>query len=289
MANLVRELFFGRKINFCSIINIKSGQCGEDCKFCAQSVRHRTQIERYPMMKPAKIEATARQIEKDGAALRLGLVSSGNKLSEKEMAALAETFARLKKSTHLGLCASLGDLDEKQLRLLKKAGLKRYHHNLETSARFFPKVCSTHNFSERKAMVLRSKKMGLEVCSGGLFGLGENWEDRVDLALELRALDVDSVPLNFLSAIPGTPLEKQPPLPPLEILRIIAIFRLILPDKDVRCCGGRVKNLGELQSWMYFAGANSAMTGNYLTTPGRPPAEDLNLLKQLGFSPVHPK
>jgi biotin synthase len=167
--------------------------------------------------------------------------------------------------------------------MLKDSGLSRYHHNLETDEEFFSALCTTHSFKERVETIKIAKEEGLEVCCGGIFGVGETWQARLNLAFKLKELEVDSIPLNFLNPIKGTPFENITPLHPLEILRIIAIFRFIHPKREIRICGGREVNLRDLQSWMYYAGADGAIIGNYLTTLGRPPEEDLKLIKDLGL------
>jgi biotin synthase len=191
---------------------------------------------------------------------------------------------RIRSEALLAPCASLGRLDEPGLRLLKDAGLARYHHNLESSRTFFPHLCTTHTWDERLATLRAAQAAGLEVCSGGLFGAGETWEDRVDLALALRDLGVQQVPINFLNPIPGTPLENQPRLAADEGLRLIAIYRLLLPTATLRLCGGRPTTLGERQAEMFHAGANALMTGDYLTTAGLSPDADRALVANLGLT-----
>ncbi len=199
------------------------------------------------------------------------------------MEKICAALGRIAEQTSISRCASLGNLTPDMIRQLKEAGLTRYHHNLETSENFFPHVCSTHSYQERLDTVRLIKRAGLELCCGGIFGLGEDMGDRLELAFTLRELGADSVPLNFLTPISGTPLEAQLPLIPREILKIIALYRFILPDKDIKVCGGREANLRDLQSWIYYAGANGSLLGNYLTTTGKPAAEDLQMIKDLGL------
>ncbi|HCX89131.1 MAG TPA: biotin synthase BioB, partial [Deltaproteobacteria bacterium] len=187
----------------------------------------------------------------------------------------------------IGRCASLGTLTRETARDLKKAGLERYHHNLETSESFFPKICTTHSYKERVNTIKIAQEEGFRVCCGGIFGLGETLEQRLEFAFTLKELGVDSIPLNFLNPIPGTPLENAPPIPPMEILKIIAVFRFIHPTKDIRVCGGRQRNLRGIQPLMYLAGANATMIGNYLTTPGSNPKEDLQLIEDLMLVPKY--
>ena len=189
----------------------------------------------------------------------------------------------LNKNLQIPVCASLGLLDIDTALRYKKAGLKNYHHNLETSESFFKNICSTHSYKESIETVRIAKKTGFRVCSGGIFGMGETPQQRVELAFTLKELDVDCIPMNFLNPISGTPLENMPPMKPLEILKTIAVYRFILPQKDIIICGGREINLRDLQSFMFVAGANGTMLGNYLTTKGRAAKEDLQMIKDLGL------
>ncbi len=182
-----------------------------------------------------------------------------------------------------GLCVSIGGIDDDFLETLKKLGVKRIHHNLETSENFFPEICTTHSYQERIENIKRAKKHGFNICSGGLFGLGETWEDRIDLALQLQQLEIKSVPLNFLNPVAGTPLENAESIPPRDILRIIAIFRFILPTAEIKIAGGREVNLRDMQSWVFTAGATSLMVGDYLTTKGRGAEQDIQMIKDLGL------
>jgi biotin synthase len=284
-ANLLREEFKGKAIDLCSIINARSGGCPEDCIFCAQSSRYKTKIERYPLISREKIIEGAQSAKEIGAD-RFGIVISGRGTKGgKDLDRICEVITVISNETDIGRCASLGTLTHEGAKKLKRAGLERYHHNLETSEKFFPKICTTHTYQERVETLKVAFDNGLAVCSGGIFGLGEEMKDRIDLAFALRELNVDSVPLNFLHPIPGTPAEHLPPLPPLEILKTIALFRFILLDKDIRICGGREVNLRGLQSLTYLAGANAVMIGNYLTTLGRDPKKDLQEIRDLGLVP----
>ncbi len=281
-ANLLREHYKGKKIDFCSIINARSGECSEDCVFCAQSAHHNAKINVYPLVSREEMERACLEAGNAGAQ-RLGIVTSGGTLDMDEIGVVAEAAESMREKGGIPVCASLGSLDREKLQRLKAAGIDRIHCNLETSERFFPKVCTTHSWQSKLETVNAAKEEGFEVCGGGIFGLGETWEDRLDLALTLKGLNVDSVPLNFLVRVPGTPSAEAAPLEPLEILRIIAIYRYVLPEKDVRVCGGREANLRSLQSWIFYAGANGAMLGNYLTTTGNPPEDDLQMVRDLGL------
>lgn len=275
-ANKIRHKFFGNSIKLCSIINAKSGKCPEDCGFCAQSSRYNAEVKCFPLISREKIAKAERQT-KENKAYSLGIVTSGQSPTNEELDKLCNSIKKMKSvEPH----ASLGMLTEEKANALKKAGLKMYNHNLETSRSFFPKICSTHKYDDR-IKTIKIAKGYFKICSGGVFGLGESWRDRIELAFTLKELNVDCVPLNFLNPIKGTPLENQMPLEPFEILRVIAIFRFILPDKTLEIAGGREKNLRDLQSWMYYAGANAALAGNYLTTIGKDPKEDLQMITDL--------
>lgn len=215
---------------------------------------------------------------------RFGIVTSGRRVKGKEVQVIAQVLKQMKEEEiPVSRCASLGSLSVQEALILKEAGLQRYHHNLETSPDFFPRICTTHTFEERVATVKTAKEAGLEVCSGGIFGLGESLKDRTDLAFILKELDVNAVPLNFLHPIPGTPVENLPPLPPLEILKTIALFRFILPTKDIKVCGGREHNLRSLQPFIFLAGANGMLIGDYLTTKGQATRLDLEMIEDLGI------
>lgn len=283
-ADRVRRHYKGDVVSLCSIINAKSGQCPEDCAFCAQSVHATANAPVFDLVPAAKIVEGARLALENGAH-KYGIVTSGYGFSgkgpKKRLEAVIERIKTLGEQVPIHRCASLGIIDEDAARALKDAGIEEYHHNLETARSFFPKVCTTHDYEEDVATVRAVKAAGLRACCGGIFGMGESPEQRVEMAFSLRELDVDSVPLNFLNPIKGTKLENAEPLAPLEILKIIAAYRLILPTKDLKVAGGREKNLRDLQCLMFAAGANSTMVGNYLTTCGRPAEEDLRMIRDL--------
>ncbi|MFC1667984.1 biotin synthase BioB [Chlamydiota bacterium] len=283
-AYKVKKYFKKDTVNLCSVFNAKSGSCNQDCAFCSQSAHHTSQITHYPLKNTSELELYATQAA-ENLVHNFGIVTSGKALLDSEMDALTHAIENMShQATDMTIDASLGTLSLEQLSLLKKAGLKRYHHNLETSERFFNTICTTHTYNDRINTIKRAKKAGLEVCSGGIFGIGETWEDRIDLAFLLKELDVEGVPINFLIPVKGTKLEHKELLPPLESLAIISLFRLILPDKDIRVCGGRTVVLRDFQSWLFFAGANGMMVGDYLTTKGRQVADDLKMLRDLGLS-----
>jgi biotin synthase len=280
-ANAVRDHFSGKTVGLCSIVSAKSGACSEDCAFCAQSSKSRAVIDVYPLLQKEKIIDKAVEAKKSGIK-RFSLVTSGRTISEKDLASVADIVSDVKK---LGLlpCASLGLLKKDALLLLKAAGLDRYHHNLETSEGFFSQICTTHSYSDKMKTIRAAKAAGLSVCSGGIFGMGETWLDRIEMAFALKKLGVEAVPINFLVPIKGTALGDKGLLHPFDALKIISLFRYILPEREVRVCGGRLQVLGEFHSLVFAAGADGMITGNYLTTSGRIPEDDLKLITMHGF------
>lgn len=280
-ANSIRRKFKGDYIKLCSIVNAKSGNCPEDCAFCSQSARNKANIPVYPFIGAERILEHSRAAYKSGAK-EFSIVISGKSIRKgKDLEELCRALELIKRELPLKRCASIGIIDYEIAKRLKEAGLQHFHHNLETSKSFFPNICSTRSYNENVEAVRIAKSVGFKVCCGGIFGMGEGWKDRIELAMELKELDVDSIPLNFLIPIKGTRLEHMQPIRPLEALKIIAIYRFIHPEKDIFVCGGREHNLRDLQSWIFLAGANGTMLGNYLTTLGRPPEEDLQLLEDL--------
>jgi biotin synthase len=285
-ANRLRETFQGDSVHLCSIINAKSGACSENCKFCAQSAHHKTGTAVYPLV------AGDRMVDESGVAAergadRFGIVTSGESASgnRADFDRICAAARQIHEGGAVAPCVSIGKLSREDCEQLKAAGLERIHHNLETSERFYPEICTSHPFSERVETVRNAKAAGMQVCSGGIFGLGEAWADRVDLALLLRDLAVDAVPLNFLMPLPGTQMADRELLPPHEALRIVALFRFILPQKEIKVCGGRDLVLRDLQSWIFRAGASGMMIGDYLTTRGRSVGDDLQMLADLGLTP----
>jgi biotin synthase len=276
-AAQIRKKYKGNKVKVCSIINAKSGQCSEDCKFCPQSIFNKTDVKVYSLADPEKIKEFSIKVLENVSCF--GIVSSGNSLSDAEIERLCEMFKKHKEVSHLGV--SIGEISDDTFLKLKEAGIKKMHHNLETSENFYPNICSTHNYQERVDTIKRAKKFGFEICSGGLLGMGESFKDRIDLAFALKDLDSNSVPMNFLMPIKGTALEHLPAMPPVEILKTIAVFRIILQTQDIMICGGREANLRDLQSWIFQAGANGMMIGGYLTTTGRAITSDKQMIKDL--------
>jgi biotin synthase len=287
-ASEIRERFKGKEIILCSITNAKSGRCSEDCSFCAQSSHHNASAPVYPLKPAGQIVAEAAQAGKDGAEF-FSIVTSGKSIrSKKEWSEILKAVGRIR---DMGLhpCASLGLLDKDRAREVKDAGLFRYHHNLETARSYYSNICTTHDYEEKAATIRAAKEAGLSVCAGALFGMGENITHRIELAADLRRLDVDSVPINLLHPIKGTPLSHMPLLPPMEILMTLAVYRFLLPDRDIKLCGGKEKSLRQLLPLGIIAGANSLMTGNYLTTNGRDSRLDHEMIADLGLVPTRPQ
>lgn len=266
----------------CGIVNAKSGRCAENCSFCAQSRHYRTKTPIYPLMTAEALLDKARQVASNKVDY-LGLVISGTKPSQADFDQICEAAVRIISRTGLKLCASLGIITYGQALALKQSGFSSYHHNLESARSFYPQVCGTHSFEARVETIQNARKAGLRTCSGGIFGLGESWEQRLEMAGFLRELAVDSIPVNFLIPMAGTPLEKSPLLSPAEALLIIALFRLMNPGRDIVICGGRGKVLNEWDRLIFSAGANGLMIGDYLTTKGHPFDRDLQILSELGW------
>lgn len=282
-ASRIREQYFGNQVSLCSIINAKSGRCPENCSFCAQSAHHHTEVASYPLVKQSTITEQA-AIAKQFGSECFGIITSGTGISGgDELEVLCASVREIANKGNMEPSCSLGIIDFETALALKAAGLVTYHHNLETAASFFPQICTTHSYEEDVQTVRNVKRAGLKVCCGGIFGMGESPAQRIELALLLRELEVDSVPINFLDPVPGTALQDANYLSPMDCLKIIALYRFLLPDRKITICGGRERNLRELQSWIFAAGANGMMTGDYLTKKGRNPAADHQLLTDLGL------
>ena len=280
LADKTRKEFAGQGFELCSIINAKSGRCSEDCKFCAQSARHCTDIAVYPLRDKKHILNAARKAKENGAQ-RFGIVTSGNRLKKTELDTITEAITEIKNTVEIDICCSLGAMEKSQLAALKEAGLSRYHHNIETSERFYPRIVSTHSFEQRLDTIRAAKETGLDVCSGGIIGMGEDWQDRLDMAVMLKKLDVDSVPINLLIPIKGTALEKLNPISCADAVRTICIFRVILKDKTIKIAAGRETVLKDFQALGLMAGANGMLIGGYLTVKGRDVAEDHKLVREI--------
>jgi biotin synthase len=270
-------------VSACSIINAKCGSCPENCAFCAQSNRSKAKIDAYPLVSVETMVEQARKASEQGS-VRYGIVTSGRTVGKgRELDQICRAVSLIARDLPIKPCASLGILDLESLKQLKEAGLTRYHHNLETAESYFKVICSTRNYKDQTDTVGNARKAGLSVCSGGIFGLGESKAQRVELLETIRGLEVDSVPVNFLNPIPGTPLEDMKQLTPFECLKIIAVARLMLPETNIRICGGREFNLRDFQSWIFLAGADAVMTGGYLVTSGRDVKIDMQMISDAGM------
>ena len=285
-ANRIREHFKGNKVHLCSIVNIKAGGCSENCRFCSQSAAYQTDSPRYGLIHAAPVLDAAEEAQSNGVTA-LGLVAAWRGLEEGPV--LDEVCGQLEELKRSGKArpdASLGIIkSQKVADRLKESGLECYNHNLESSQRFFPQVCTTHTYDERVQTIKHLKRAGIKICSGGILGMGETREDRCELAFSLKELGAHIVPINILNPIEGTPFAGNEPLAPLEILKSIACFRFILPRQEIMIAGGRTVNLRDAQSMIFMAGASALMVGNYLTTLNQPVEKDLQMLKDLGLDP----
>lgn len=281
-AYLLRRHFFGQGVQLHVIENAKSGLCTEDCAYCSQSAAADTEVEVYAIRPEERLLADARTAKAAGAT-RYCLVMSGRAPREEELDRICSVVRKIKGELDIQVCTSLGLLDQTQAARLAAAGVDRYNHNLESSQNFYPSICGTHTWQERVKTVSTARAAGMEICCGGLIGMGESDEDRVDLALSLRELDVQSIPVNFLDPRPGTPLEKCARMNPREALRVLAMFRFVHPDRELRIAGGREAVLRSMQPLSLYA-ANSMFTEGYLTTPGQGAQRDLDMLADGGFN-----
>ncbi len=282
-AGSVRVEHKGNYVNTCGISNAKSGRCAEACSFCSQSAHYTTDAPKYLMKSADTLVAEAQEAWGHGVR-EYSLVASGRAMTnEAELATVKDAVKRIRETTGMQTCASLGLMSRESLAELKASGLQSVHHNLETARSFHKEIVQTHTYDEEVETVKAAKSLGMYTCCGGIFGMGESWAQRVELAMELRELDVDSVPINFLNPRPGTPLQAQHELSPEDCLKIIALYRLVLPTKDIIVCGGRAVNLGERQDEIFRCGANGVMLGNYLTTAGRAADIDLDMLEAEGL------
>ncbi len=279
-ADRLRKTFRGDEIEVCAISNVRSGNCSENCSFCAQSGHHKTAAPVYNYISEDQLIAQARRAREWGAS-DFGVVSKGwGVRGKKEHAQLKNYFEAMSQASDIGRCASLGVLDNETAEQLRGYGLENYHHNLETAESFFDNVCTTHTYQENIETIRIARDAGLRVCSGGILGMGESKAQRIELAVTLRNLGVDSVPLNFLNPQPGTPFGHLEPMSPMDILKCIAVFRFMLPKAEIRIAGGRTF-LGDMQSMIFMAGASGVMIGDYLTTKGRQVEDDLQMIDAL--------
>lgn len=280
-SNFIRRELQGSRVNLCSIVNGKSGRCSEDCRYCAQSVHNHAQIEEYPFLSVDKLMESCRENAEAGVH-RFAIVTAGRTLQGEEFKRELEAFQTMRRTYKIKLCASNGLLTKEQFVELKEAGVSRYHENIETSRRNFPNVCTTHTLDEKIQCMKDAKEAGLQVCSGGIIGMGETWEDRVDMALLLHEIGVDSIPINILRPIKGTPYEDMEPLTEDEIKRTFVIFRFLNPEAELRIAAGRIL-LKDSGRGLFESGVNAAITGNMLTTSGNNIEEDKKMLKETGL------
>jgi biotin synthase len=277
----LRARFHGREVRIHVLRNAKSGLCPEDCGFCSQSVRNHSGVSRYQLQSVEDLVEGAREAHRMGA-VKYCMVTSTRGPSPRELDLICEAVRRIKAEIPIRVCTSLGLLEEGQAEQLAVAGVDRFNHNLETSRRFFPEICTTHSFDDRIRTVERARAAGMEGCCGGIMGMGETDEDRVALALELRALEVESIPVNFLDPRPGTPLAARRRLSPHDCLRALAMFRFVNPSRDIRIAGGRETSLRALQPLALYP-ANSLFCAGYLTTPGQGHEADIRMIEDAGF------
>lgn len=281
-ANHIREELCGSRVDLCRIINGRAGRCSENCKFCAQSVHHHTNCEEYGFLEQDVFIKDCGDAQKQGID-RYSIVTAGRSMDGKDLEKAVAAYAAMHEAyPEMILCASHGLVGEGGLKRLKEAGVTMYHANVETSRRYFPEICTTHTYEDKMKEIRMAREAGLVICSGGILGMGESWQDRLDMALQLSELNVESIPLNFLIPIAGTPLEHTPHLEPDEIVRIVAFFRYLNPTAHIRIAAGRnyFKDGGER---LFLAGANATLTGDMLTTVGNNTAQDRSMLEKLGF------
>ncbi len=280
-ADEIRQEFCANKFDLCTLVNVKNGRCGEDCKFCAQSAHYDTDIEEYPLLSKAELKRQGKELV-DAGAKRVSFVASGRKVTKREFEVLQDALKELIEEEGVHACVSFGLMNDEQINRLKEIGVDRVHNNLESSRKYFAEICTTHSYDEKLETIDFVKSHGINVCSGGIFGLGETFEDRIDLALTLRDLGVKSIPINILNPIKGTPVENNEVLSYDEVCRIIAIFRFINTDAFIRLAGGRLF-LEDKGVRAFKSGANATISGNMLTTAGISIQDDFELIEELGF------
>lgn len=280
-ADSLRKKACGDDFDLCAIINGKSGRCSENCKFCAQSAHYRTGATFYELLDEQSILAAAQKCKASGVR-RFSVVTSGKRLTDSGVERLCGIYRRIGEECGLKVCVSHGLLTRAQFNMLKQAGVSRYHNNLETSRRYFPKICTTHSYDDKLAVIRAAQEAGLAVCSGGIIGMGETMEDRIDMVLDLRTLGIRSIPINILEPIDGTPLSSRPVLHEAEAARTAAVFRFLMPDAQIRLAGGRA-HLRDRGKTLLGAGVNAAITGDMLTTAGTTAEQDAEMIRSCGF------
>lgn len=280
-ADEIRRHYFGQDFDLCAVISARSGRCSENCRYCAQSTCAQVPVERNGLIGTEELLKDASLRDSQGIR-HYCIVSSGRRASDRDLDSLCESIRSVHEKTGICVCTSLGLLDEAQFGRLKEAGVVRIHNNLETSARYFPQLCTSHTYEEKIATIRAARRVGLEVCSGGIIGVGETMEDRIDMALTLRELDVQSVPVNMLDPVPGTPFGETPVLPAEEVRRVIALFRFLLPRQYIRLAAGR-DYLEDSGFSCFTSGSNATITGDMLTVKGISVEEDIQTIKNMGY------
>lgn len=280
-ADKIKTAFCKNKINLCTIINGKSGKCSENCKFCAQSSHYKTKINDHPFLSPEEILKDCKANEKEGVH-RYSIVTAGKRLEGEDLTLALKAYRLINNECNVEVCASHGLLADEAFKLLKESGVSRYHANIETSRRYFKCICSTHTFEDKISCIKAAQRAGLSVCSGGIIGMGETFLDRIDMALCLSELNIDSIPINVLIPIKGTAFENVSPISQDEIIRTIAMFRFVNPTADIRLAAGR-SVFADHGARAFKSGANSAITGNMLTTTGCNTKSDIEMLTKMGF------
>jgi biotin synthase len=283
-ANTLTRRFFGNTISMCAIYAAKVGFCSGDCAFCAQSAQHNCDIAPIDVhsLNENEIVENAKEFWALGVR-RYSLVTSGESLTSAEFDRILHIYQRLSEETKISLCASLGSLTPERAAQLQSVGVSRYHHNIETSRSYFPQICSTHTYDDKIRTLDIARQAGMGICCGGIIAMGETSAQRVEMAFALKGLDAENIPINILNPIPGTRLEHQKPLSADEVLRTLAVFRLILPDKVLKFAGGRERALGDDEYKGYTAGINSLIVGNYLTTLGKSVEQEIQSLRAAGY------
>lgn len=284
-ADRIRQALCGDKADLCTIINGRSGRCPENCKFCAQSGHHHTHIDEYPFLEQGRIVEECRRNEAGGVH-RFSIVTAGRSLKGEELEQALAAYERMHRESGLVLCASHGLQTEEEFRRMKEAGVSCFHANIETAKRYFPSVCTTHTYEDKIQNILRARRAGLDVCSGGIIGMGETWEDRLDMAVSLAELEITSIPLNILRPIPGTPYADMTPISNEDVLRTVALFRYINPTAWIRMAAGRGQ-FDDGGAALFRSGANAALTGDMLTTTGTDIRSDREMLTALGYQISH--
>lgn len=282
-ANEIRKFFMQDNFDLCTIVNAKCGSCSENCKFCAQSAHHGKNVETYPLLDDRTIIDDAKK-QKEKGILRYSIVTSGKKLSDEDVLNEARIIKKLKEECDIEICISNGLLSYDNFKILKEAGASRVHNNLEAAPSFFPSICTTHTIEDKIQALEDARRAGLEVCSGGIIGLGESREQRIEMAMTLRDLNVKSIPVNVLNPIPNTPFGDNEKLSEEEVIRTVAVYRFILKDSFIRLAGGR-SSFDDKGKAIFEAGANAAISGDMLTTSGINTKSDLEILKELNFTP----